>query len=133
MFVIAKPFGQLCNRLVRAANFIAAAIDQGRTIADPSFGEYADLFETTSRDILCRFPARESLLKPTVARRMFAAERVTRLLDWANCHAHVHRMFRPVSLPSIDQIFPLDDDAFFHLTRRSHVLLFKVGVFVLAA
>jgi hypothetical protein len=56
LFVIGRRCGRLANRMVLFANFIAFAKEQGHRVANVTFHSYADLFQTTSRDIYCRYP-----------------------------------------------------------------------------
>jgi hypothetical protein len=63
MIVIAEKYGQLGNRLFLFAHFIACAIEHGIKLANPAFDEYAVFFESTERDLFCRFPPRVSLLR----------------------------------------------------------------------
>ena len=69
--VIAKRSGRLANRLVLFANFIALAEEKGYCVINFTFHSYADLFESTRRDIYCQYPptTRRSLLDaiPAVA------------------------------------------------------------------
>ena len=44
------------NRLTLFANLVAYAAEHGHRLANVTFHSYADLFETTRRDIYCRFP-----------------------------------------------------------------------------
>ncbi|HYY56589.1 MAG TPA: hypothetical protein VE842_04600 [Pyrinomonadaceae bacterium] len=60
--IVGKP-GQLGNSLFLFANFLACACENGLKVADPAFDEYAEYFQTTSRDLFCRYPARASLFK----------------------------------------------------------------------
>src|SRR4051794_38035953 len=46
----------MANRLIIFANFIAFAEDQGYRVNNCTFHSYAHLFETTRRDIYCRYP-----------------------------------------------------------------------------
>ncbi len=64
LFVIAKRIGRLGNRLALFANFIAFAEEYGHRLVNASFYADAHFFETTRRDIFCRYPAapRGSLL-----------------------------------------------------------------------
>ena len=55
-FVIALRCGRLANRLVLFANFIALAEEQGHRVVNFTFHSYADLFESTRRDIYCQYP-----------------------------------------------------------------------------
>lgn len=58
IIIISSKAGQLGNRLFNFTNFIAFAAEHGATVINPSFDEYAELFETTRRDLLCRYPAK---------------------------------------------------------------------------
>ncbi len=57
LFIIALRCGRLANRLVLFANFIAFAAEHGHRVANVTFHSYADRFETTLRDIYCRYPS----------------------------------------------------------------------------
>src|SRR5437660_4691021 len=56
LFLIAGRCGRLANRMVLFANFIALAAECGARVMNPTFHSYATLFESTSRDIYCRYP-----------------------------------------------------------------------------
>jgi hypothetical protein len=56
-FIIALRCGRLGNRLVLFANFMALAEELGHRVTNVTFHSYAEFFETTSRDIYCRYPA----------------------------------------------------------------------------
>ena len=56
MFIIALRTGRLGNRLILFANFIAHAEEHGHRVANVTFHSFADLFETTRRDVYCRYP-----------------------------------------------------------------------------
>ncbi|BAY07381.1 alpha-1,2-fucosyltransferase [Calothrix sp. NIES-2098] len=56
MLIISAKSGQLGNRLLLFANFIAFAIENNFTVLNPAFEEYAEFFNTTSKDLLCRYP-----------------------------------------------------------------------------
>jgi len=58
MIIIGQRTGQLGNRLLLFAHFIANAIEYGGEVWNPSFYDYAGYFESTHADFLCRFPAR---------------------------------------------------------------------------
>jgi hypothetical protein len=47
----------MANRLMLFAHFMALAAEQGHRLINFAFHSYSDLFETTRRDIYCRFPA----------------------------------------------------------------------------
>src|SRR5258707_15885756 len=56
LFIIAGRCGRLANRIVLFANFIALAAERGARVMNPTFHSYATLFESTRRDIYCRYP-----------------------------------------------------------------------------
>jgi hypothetical protein len=56
LFIIALRCGRLANRLSLFANFIALAEHQGHRLINFTFHSYAELFETTRRDIYCQYP-----------------------------------------------------------------------------
>ncbi|XZN91924.1 MAG: hypothetical protein ACM65M_03345 [Microcoleus sp.] len=57
MLIISAKSGQLGNRLLLFANFIAVAIEHNLTVLNPAFEEYAEFFVGTARDFLCCYPA----------------------------------------------------------------------------
>jgi Glycosyl transferase family 11 len=56
MLIISAKSGQLGNRLLLFANFIAFAIEHNLTVLNPAFEEYAEFFVGTARDLLCCYP-----------------------------------------------------------------------------
>lgn len=60
MFVIARDTNQLCNRMFAFAHIIACAAEHGVTVINVAFEKYAAYFQTTSQDLLCRYPPRAS-------------------------------------------------------------------------
>lgn len=56
MLIISAKSGQLGNRLLLFANFIAFAIEHNLTVINPAFEEYAEFFVETSRDFSCCYP-----------------------------------------------------------------------------
>jgi hypothetical protein len=73
MIVIAEKYGQLGNRLFVFAHFVACALEHGVKVSNPAFEEYVEFFESTQRDLFCRFPGRTSLLKSGRLRRWLYA------------------------------------------------------------
>jgi hypothetical protein len=59
LFVISLRCGRLGNRLILFANLIAYAAEHGDRVANVTFHSYAHLFETTRRDVYCRYPVAE--------------------------------------------------------------------------
>ena len=56
MLIISAKSGQLGNRLLLFANFIAFAIEHNLTVLNPAFEEYAEYFVDTASDFLCCYP-----------------------------------------------------------------------------
>jgi hypothetical protein len=69
MIVVASKPGQLANLLFLSAQFIACARENHFTLVNPAFEDYARYFETTRRDLFCRYPPRKSLLPASAALR----------------------------------------------------------------
>lgn len=57
MLVISAKSGQLGNRLLLFANFMAFAMENKLTVFNPAFEEYAEFFQSTAKDFLCCYPA----------------------------------------------------------------------------
>ena len=62
MVVITYGYGQLGNRLLLFAHFMANAIEHGYVLCNPAFDDYADYFRGTGGNTFCRFPASPGLL-----------------------------------------------------------------------
>ncbi|MEG4343761.1 alpha-1,2-fucosyltransferase [Microcoleus sp. A003_D6] len=56
MLIISAKSGQLGNRLLLFANFIALAIENNLTVLNPAFEEYAEFFVGTASNLLCCYP-----------------------------------------------------------------------------
>lgn len=63
--IIAYKPGQLSNRLLQFATFIAFSERTGIPILNLGFDEYADQFDATRHDLLCRYPPRRSSVPPS--------------------------------------------------------------------
>ncbi|AOY82556.2 alpha-1,2-fucosyltransferase [Moorena producens JHB] len=63
MFIIVRKTGQLGNRMMLFANFMAFAMEYNLKVINPAFDEYAVFFEGTHNDFFCRYPAQKSVLK----------------------------------------------------------------------
>jgi hypothetical protein len=63
MFILARKYGRLCNRLFNAAHILALAIEKNQTFINLSFYDYAEHFPSTQNDILCRYPVRNGFIK----------------------------------------------------------------------
>ena len=56
MLIVGLRCGRLGNRIVLFANLIAYAAEHGHRLINVTFHSYATFFETTRRDIFCRYP-----------------------------------------------------------------------------
>src|SRR6266705_1720511 len=85
LFIISLRCGRLGNRLILFANLIAYAAEHGDRVANVTFHSYAHLFETTRRDIYCRYPVAE--------RRSFFDHipKVPRAIRWSRLFYHFVR------------------------------------------
>ena len=79
IFIIAERANQLGNRLFLFAHFIAFAVENDFILVNPCFEEYAGFFKTTSIDLFCRYPSKESIVKGNIALRTYLSRFVFRL------------------------------------------------------
>jgi hypothetical protein len=121
--VIARPFGQLGNRLVLFAHFIAAALEHDLLILNPAFNEYAHLFPSTADDVLCRFPPGDCL-PPQAGAREAMREAVR---AGANALHRLQVSGRDVGLIRLedDECLDLNSEAFLGMVSRHPVLLIE--------
>jgi len=77
--VLAKPEGQLGNRLFLSATLLAHAAEQNLRLLNPALGEYADFFQGTCGDRLPKFPIDGY---KTVGKRTLSLANTRRLLAW---------------------------------------------------
>ena len=96
LIVISLRSGRLANRLTLFAQFIALAEEQGHRIINFAFHSYAHLFETTRRDIYCRYPAAERRSWLDVVPGVAAALRKTRICYQLVCYASIWNESFPV-------------------------------------
>jgi len=54
MVLVARPEGQLGNRIFQAAAFQAAAWEMGFAVLNPALGPYAEFFPALAKDFFCR-------------------------------------------------------------------------------
>jgi len=95
--VIARKFGQLANRLILFAHWIAYGREHGVRILNPSFVEYAPFFRATSRDLWCQYPPQEGgdTVAPWVRHCLYQSVYLpVRLLAHLRCTAFPVRIIR---------------------------------------
>jgi hypothetical protein len=122
MIVIPQKWFQLGNRLFAMGHFIATAVEHGFRVANPAFEDYADHFETTRQDVLCRFPPRRcraNWLRPVFRALDWPATWVSRnLLHW---HLNT-RLLRAVAVGIFDE-YRLDCPQFLGWASRTWLLM----------
>jgi len=63
LFVIARAYGELGNRLLLSSHVMDYAIDNDYKVINPAFHTYADYFDNTKRSLLCQYPPRRSFFR----------------------------------------------------------------------
>ena len=124
MLIIADKPGQLGNMLFVYANLIASAMENNFAVANPVFEDYADLFPSTCKDLLSRFPSGQSRIACTPRRRKLTSElfrNAARVLS--RLHLTLPWM-RQITLQDWNEQLYLSDPNFLaSLNSRQHVLL----------
>ncbi len=128
MIFFSHKCGQLGNRLFAFAHLIGNAAAHNNRIANLSFDEYAQYFQTTSHDVLCRYPPVESRFKSNKLRAiLFMLNRVILKL-LRNIHLLESPLHNVVvaDLPEYkfeeNRYFELDTREFWHNTARKPVV-----------
>lgn len=122
MIVIAKKVGRLANRMVLFSHFIGAAQEHGFKVANPAFERYAPYFPTTSRDLLCRFPASSRMISFGFPGRSTFYRMVqlgAHVLFRLQCHGYNTPLIRLRRSQKLD----LDGPVFLARLNEHHVLL----------
>jgi hypothetical protein len=96
LFIVSLRSGRLGNRLILFAQFIALAEEQGHRIINFAFHSYAHLFETTRRDIYCRYPVAERRSWLDVVPGVAAALRKTRICYQLVCYGSIWNEYFPI-------------------------------------
>lgn len=129
MIVIADKSGQLGNRLFLFAHFIACAAENSLTIYNPSFDEYAEFFESTQMDVLCRYPPKETRIPSNQGfRRLYFMS--VRYLSSAVAKIKLkNRLLTCISLSSDNQSYCLDNAAAADELKASAITLVNGWLF----
>jgi hypothetical protein len=96
LIVISLRSGRLANRLTLFAHFIAMAEEQGHHLINFAFHSYAHLFETTRRDIYCRYPVAGRRSWLDVVPGVAAALRKTRICYQMVCYGSIWNEYLPI-------------------------------------
>lgn len=128
MIIISSKFGQLANRLFLFAHFIAFAIEHNLTIINPAFEEYAQFFEPTCNDLLCRYPIAQSRLPIHQQMRKAAYDFFRALSFGVNKAKILNPIFGVIRLPE-NQEYDLSSPEFLDLVTRKKVVLVKGWMF----
>ena len=116
MIVVARPVGQLANRLFQYAHFVAFAADTGITVANPGLGTHADAFPAFARDALCRYPEPRRKLPAALRSQAAIAAAVALRASAALPRVHAFDV-------ADTEVTSLEVDPFRRLAERSALLL----------
>ncbi len=122
MVVIANKSGKLGNRIIVFAHFIACALENNVKIMNPAFDEYAGFFRSTSRDLLCRYPLGNTVIRGGEKTRRLIYHLVyyaTRLIAKSKFS---NRLVETIVLDWEDKC-SLDGDEFIDLLKRRRLIL----------
>ena len=134
MIFFSNKSGQLGNRLFAFAHLIANATANQHKIINLSFDEYAQYFETTSRDVFCCYPAAESWVVSNRLRSwLFVLNRaVLRILRKINSHGNTLYSIVIADLPEYqfkgNAYFDMNDKGFQQVTKTKPIV-FMYGRF----
>jgi len=130
MVIIGTKSGQLGNRLLVFAHFIANSIEFGYEVHNPSFYDCAPYFASTRDDFYCRYPARKSTLASLGPVQGIYLKLVTRSL-W---------LYKKLGLKGLDidaldinptncqgENYDMSNPDFLRLVQGSRVLLIRDG------
>jgi hypothetical protein len=130
--VVASQVGWgLCNRMLLFAHLIGAAIEHDLLIVNPGFGLYADLFPSTAKDLLCRFPAEDRLPPSAGGREALMAA----TLAGADALHGLQLLGRDVGLIRLEreEYVDLNSDVFLGMVRRHGIVVIQDWFFRNAA
>jgi hypothetical protein len=96
LIIISLRSGRLANRLTLFAHFIAMAEEQGHRLINFAFHSYAHLFETTRRDIYCRYPVARRRSWLDIVPGVAAALRKTRICYQIVCYGSIWNESFPI-------------------------------------
>jgi hypothetical protein len=128
MIFFSNKCGQLGNRLFAFAHLIANATASQHTVVNMSFDEYARYFETTSQDILCRYPATTSWVTSNRFRSwLFVMNKIVlKFLRKINYHSSLIFSVVIADLPEYqfkeNKYFDMKDDRFQQVARKKPVV-----------
>lgn len=123
MIFFSHKCGQLGNRLFAFAHLIAHAEAYRGRVANLSFDEYAQYFQSTSQDVWCRFPAQKNFFKSNRLRAwMFFVNRgVLKMLRKTSVlRSPIHQVF-VADLPE----YRFDESRFFELDTPAFQTVFS--------
>lgn len=128
MLIISDKPGYLANLLFLFGNFIACARENNLTLMNPAFDDYAEFFQTTSKDFFCRYPARESIFRGgRRTRRLFFSFNyyLARLLVRS---PFKNRFFKTLAIDWEEEV-RLDGAEFLELASRTSILFVQGWLF----
>lgn len=129
MFIIADKIGRLGNRLFLFAHIIAAAIEKKRAVMNLAFYEYARFFQTTSKDILCRYTPKENFIKGNnvLSRVLYSSARCLSCLI-AKCQIK-SKYIKSIVWQDMKNPYILDSPEFSVLVNNNKLIFFQGWLF----
>ena len=122
MIVVANKSGQLANRLFLFSHLIAFTIENGGTIINPSFEEYACYFPMTRRDLLCKFPISIVSLPAELPVRQKLFKTVERWRDRISRRKLFSQAISEINI-SADEVCHMEKPAFRTLVKEKKLVL----------
>lgn len=125
--IIGSKAGQLGNRLFLFAHFIAFAEEYQIKIINPTFDEYASLFEATKRDLFCCYPPHRSLIRKR-ALRAFLYRMTLRVAHEIKRFSFLQKYIGVIELEE-DEAVMLDSESFLKFVRDHQVMICRGWLF----
>lgn len=120
--VITSKSGQLANRLFLFGHCIGFVLENGGTVYNPSFDEYAPHFQFAHRDLLCKFPPP---LVPLPAGPKARVKYYETIEHWANLGIMYRRRVKRLMIQTHafgDELCFMNEDPFRQIAREKKVL-----------
>lgn len=124
MIIIADKAGQLGNKIALFAHFISYSIKHDIRVYNFSLEDDAELFETTHKDLFCRFPNHNSLIKPSLFLRKMIYNFHYRLANYLYRRGYNSSLIKVMNL-KINESISLDDSEYISVINNTAVVMIK--------
>lgn len=124
MIIITEKAGRLGNKLVLYSHFISFHSSYRVPVINVTLDEDAELFESTSRDLFCRYPAKKSLIKPSIYLRKKiyrAAVKMANIIE----RIGIGKSFINVINIDTNESVSLDDPKYIRILKRTPIVFIK--------